>query len=177
MSYNFIHNNIDSQLAGLVNLERLNLSFNGFHGPLPTNPGNSMALEQFVLYVNHFDETIPEENLRYKNLSLLDLGFNKLSGWNLSKLNTFIQDRADVSLTPIERFKLRLGNNKLTRKIKLKKNSRSWQNWTIQMPQLPWAIYDGWGLFLLFKFVDILDAFDAVVSLFYFLIDFLIMMI
>ncbi|KAG6626869.1 leucine-rich repeat receptor-like tyrosine-protein kinase PXC3 [Carya illinoinensis] len=95
LSFNLLSGNITLQLDGLIALKSLKLRANHFNGPIPTNLGNPMVLEQLELSVNAFQGGI-DQIMGYRNLTLIDLGENKLSGpvpdriKDLSKLEVLI---------------------------------------------------------------------------------------
>ena len=85
---------IPSELGSLVNLQRLNLSFNKLTGEIPRELGNLSKLEELLLPVNQLDGGIPAELGNLSNLQTLSLSENQLTGdiptelGNLSNLRT-----------------------------------------------------------------------------------------
>ncbi|KAK4757374.1 hypothetical protein SAY87_018675 [Trapa incisa] len=82
-------------IAELESLKSLDLSSNGFHGPVPPELGNLSALEFLDLSFNYFDGSIPRELGNLINLRFLNLSSNLLVGEiphelrNLEKLLEF----------------------------------------------------------------------------------------
>ncbi|CAI8583454.1 unnamed protein product [Vicia faba] len=71
---------LSSGIFTLPNITRLDLSFNGFSGPLPVEISHMQSLELLMLSYNQFNGTIPSEFGNMHNLQALDLAFNRLSG-------------------------------------------------------------------------------------------------
>jgi Leucine-rich repeat (LRR) protein len=92
-----------SGIFTLLNITRLDLSYNNFSGPLPVEISHMQSLKLLMLSYNQFNGSIPSEFGNMHNLQALDLAFNRLSGsippslGNLSSLLWLML--ADNSLT------------------------------------------------------------------------------
>ena len=71
---------IPAELAGLSNLELLDLSYNNLSGPIPTELAGLSILRGLSLAFNALSGPIPAELAGLSNLELLDLSNNALSG-------------------------------------------------------------------------------------------------
>ncbi|KAH6785720.1 hypothetical protein C2S51_038175 [Perilla frutescens var. frutescens] len=81
ISGNSLSGEIGLQLDGLGSLKSLDFGWNQFTGKIPTNIGKMNLLEELVLTANNFTGEIPVEMItKYKNLRVIDLSDNMLSG-------------------------------------------------------------------------------------------------
>lgn len=69
-----------SLLSNCQSLRKLDMAWNRFRGPLPSQLGNCSNLEMLILQGNKFDGLIPRELGNLKKLKVLGLGNNNLSG-------------------------------------------------------------------------------------------------
>ncbi|XP_057416594.1 probable LRR receptor-like serine/threonine-protein kinase At1g74360 [Lotus japonicus] len=119
-----------SGILTLPKVERLDLSFNNFSGPLPAEISQMSSLKFLMLSHNQFNGSIPPEFGNMTHLQALDLSLNNLSGAippSLGNLNSLLWLMlADNSLTggiPPELGNcssllwLNLANNRLTGKF------------------------------------------------------------
>ncbi|KAH6780408.1 hypothetical protein C2S52_011645 [Perilla frutescens var. hirtella] len=81
ISGNSLSGEIGLQLDGLGSLKSLDFGWNQFTGKIPTNIGKMNLLEELVLTANNFTGEIPVVMItKYKNLRVIDLSDNMLSG-------------------------------------------------------------------------------------------------
>lgn len=71
---------VTSGITKLVNLSRLDLSYNNFSGPLPVEISEMTNLKFLVLAFNQFTGPIPSEYGNFPGLQALDLSSNTLNG-------------------------------------------------------------------------------------------------
>ncbi|KAI9117391.1 hypothetical protein K1719_011557 [Acacia pycnantha] len=69
-----------SGILKLPNISRLDLSYNNFSGPLPTEMSQMSSLKLLMLAYNQFNGPIPSEFGNLPHLQALDLSFNNLHG-------------------------------------------------------------------------------------------------
>ena len=79
LSYNDFNGPIPSQLFNLSYLQYLDVSYNSFSGNIPNEIGNKTELQELSLQHNNFFGKIPSSILNLKRLETLDLSYNSLS--------------------------------------------------------------------------------------------------
>jgi Leucine Rich Repeat len=77
---NSITGPIPTEIGNLVELQNLILLENKLTGPIPTEIGKMSALEGLQMYDNHLSGSVPTEVGRLLNLQTLDLSENNLTG-------------------------------------------------------------------------------------------------
>lgn len=84
VTQNDISGTIPDELYGLVQMERLYLSFNSFNGTISTKIGQLAALTEFYAYTNELSGELPTELGDLTFLENFVVGKNKLEGENES---------------------------------------------------------------------------------------------
>ncbi|WVZ75130.1 hypothetical protein U9M48_023217 [Paspalum notatum var. saurae] len=80
LSHNSFSGPLPSEVGNLVNLNQLILSGNQLSGPIPDAIGDCLVLESLMLDDNMFEGSIPQSLQSVKGLRVLNLTANRLSG-------------------------------------------------------------------------------------------------
>jgi Leucine-rich repeat (LRR) protein len=78
--YNQFSGPVPSEIGGLTNLQDLDLSLNQFNGSVPSEIGRLNDLLRFDLSLNRFNGPVPSEILMLSKLTYIDLSNNNLTG-------------------------------------------------------------------------------------------------
>ncbi|KAM3696243.1 hypothetical protein ACJW31_06G023500 [Castanea mollissima] len=131
LSFNSFENSlIPSWVFGYQNLVALNLSANGFQGPIPVGLQNMTSLKHLDLSFNNFNSSIPNWLYSFSHLEFLNLRKNLLQGTISSSIRNltsaisidFISNQLDGkvprSLGNVCNLReLRLSDNKLSQEV------------------------------------------------------------